>query len=143
VASRNNWLSTLIIILQVLLATLLLMRVLPLNVPHLFFNPISFAIVGDCFLIVILLVLNVRSETELQMKHCVRLLALASTTVCGIFFLAYMLLLLVGYNYKYHRFAPGIVQRSDFTATSLLGIGFLCSGILYRVLARKVKPISP
>jgi hypothetical protein len=113
-----------------------------LNVPRPLFGPISFAIVGDCFLIVILLVPSVRSATEPQMKHFSRLLALASTTVCGIFFLAYILLLLVGYNYKYHRFAPGIVQRSDLAAAILLGIGFLCSGILYRALARKVKPIS-
>lgn len=72
-----------------------------------------------------------------QRKCFLRLLALASTTVCGIFFLSHLLNLLFGYNYAHHRFAPGPVGPRDFTETLLLGVGLLCSGILYRVLPRK------
>jgi hypothetical protein len=75
-------------------------------------------------------------------KYSLRLLALASTTVCGIFFLGHVLGLLAAYNYRHHRFAPALVKPSDFTNTILLGIAFLCSGILYRVLARNIRPIS-
>jgi hypothetical protein len=75
-------------------------------------------------------------------KYSLRLLALASATVCGIFFLGHVLLLLAAYNYSHHRFAPALVKPSDFSDTILLGVGFLCSGILYRVVARSMRPIS-
>jgi hypothetical protein len=81
-------------------------------------------------------------EQNLSVKYSLRLLALASTTVCAIFLLGHVLKLFFGYNYKYHRFAPGLVKPSDFIATGLLGVGFLCSVILYRKLARNPESAS-
>jgi hypothetical protein len=76
------------------------------------------------------------------MKYFCRLLALVSSTLCGIFFLGKLIDLLFAYNYTHHRFAPALVRRSDFTNTLLLGAGFLCSVILYRFLVRSMEPIS-
>jgi len=70
------------------------------------------------------------------MRYSLRLLSLASTTVCALFLFDHVLNLFFGYNYKYHRFAPALVKPSDFIVTGLLGVGFLCSAILYRKLAR-------
>jgi hypothetical protein len=77
-----------------------------------------------------------------QMKNSLRLLTLVSSTLCGIFFLGNLINLLFAYNYTHHRFALALVRRSDFTNTLLLGAGFLCSVILYRILVRSMEPIS-
>lgn len=61
-----------------------------------------------------------------------RLLALISVTVCGTFFFDKIITLLLAYNYAHHRFAPALVKTSDIIETILLGIGLLCSVILYR-----------
>jgi hypothetical protein len=70
------------------------------------------------------------------MKYSLQLLALASSTLCGLFFLGKIFKLLLAYNFAYHRFAPALVNPNDFTVTLLLSIGFLCSAILYRIVAR-------
>ena len=77
-----------------------------------------------------------------QTKYPLRLLALASTTVCGIFFLGKVINLLFAYNYTHHRFAPALAKTSDFIEAVLLGIGFLCSMFLYRIVARNMGPTS-
>ena len=61
------------------------------------------------------------------MKLSLRLFAVASATFCGVYFLGGLIKLLVGYNYTYHRFAPGLVRRNDFIYTALLGVGFFAS----------------
>jgi hypothetical protein len=66
-------------------------------------------------------------------------LALGSSTGCAIFLLYNVLKLIFGYNYKYHRFAPGLVSPRDFLNTALLAVGFLCSAVLYRTLARSTE----
>jgi len=76
------------------------------------------------------------------MKLALRLLALIVTTVCGIAFLMDIATLLLNYNYKHHRFLPFIVEHGYITDTIWLGIGFVCSGILYLHLVRKMRPIS-
>jgi hypothetical protein len=76
------------------------------------------------------------------MKYSLRLLALASTTVCGVFFLGNVINLLFAYNYTHHRFAPALAKTGDFTETILLGAGFLCSVIpLYRMAVRNMGPV--
>jgi hypothetical protein len=80
-----------------------------LNVPHPSFDLISFAIVADCFLICVLLVLDLRSRAEPQAKNVLRLLTLCAATVSGFFFLGNVLSLLLAYNYHHHhRLAPGL-----------------------------------
>jgi ABC-type transport system involved in multi-copper enzyme maturation permease subunit len=69
-------------------------------------------------------------------KYFLRLLALASTTFCGIFFLGSALVLAWVYNYGARRFPPFITWQ-DFGETILVGLGFLCSAIAYGVLVRK------
>jgi hypothetical protein len=81
-------------------------------------------------------------ERNRKVKYFLRLLALASTTACAIFLLGHVLTLLFGYNYKYHRFAPGLVKPRDFLDTGLLAVGFLCSAILYRKLAPSAESVS-
>ena len=76
------------------------------------------------------------------MKYSFRLLALVSSTLCGMFFLGNLVNLLFAFNYTHRRFAPALVRRSDFTNTLLLGAGFLCSVILYRILAHRMESIS-
>jgi hypothetical protein len=73
------------------------------------------------------------------LKYSLRLLALGSSTGCAIFLLYNVLKLIFGYNYKYHRFAPGLVSPRDFLNTALLAVGFLCSAVLYRTLARSTE----
>ena len=85
------------IIPLVLLAGLILLRLLPLNIPHPFFDLIAFAIVADCFLICVLLVPDVRSWPEPQVKNVFRLLTLCAATVSGFFFLGHVLSLLLAY----------------------------------------------
>jgi hypothetical protein len=77
-----------IIIPLVLLAGLILLRLSPLNIPHPLFDLISFAITADCFLICVLLVLDVQNRAEPQVKNVFRLLTLCAATVFGFFFLA-------------------------------------------------------
>lgn len=76
------------------------------------------------------------------MKYSVRLMALACATLCGVYFLSHTLHLVFAYNYAHHRFAPALIKPGDFTETILLGLGFLCSSILYRTLAHSVRPAS-
>lgn len=131
-----------IIILQVLLAGLILVRLLPLGIPPLLSRLISFLIVGDCFFVCSLLVLHVRRrQREPQVKYLYRLLALCTATVCGFFFLGHVISLLWAYNYTHHRFAPALVEPHEFANTTLLGLGFLASVILYRVAVRG-RPMS-
>jgi hypothetical protein len=75
-----------------------------------------------------------------KMKWALRLLALASTTVCGIAFLFFAIGLLLNYNYEYHRFLPFVVEEGYITDTIWLGFGLLCSLILYIFLVRKMRP---
>jgi hypothetical protein len=128
------------IIPLVLLAGLILLRLLPLNIPHPFFDLISFAIVADCFLICVLLVLDVRSRAEPQVKNVFRLLTLCAATVSGFFFLGHVLSLLLAYNYHHHRFAPGLISPHEFADALLLGVGFLLSAFVYRMAARSRNP---
>ena len=128
------------IIPLVLLAGLILLRLLPLNIPHPFFDLISFAIVADCFLICVLLVQDVRSMAEPQAKNVLLLLTLCAATVSGFFFLGHALSLLLAYNYHHHRFAPGLLRPHEFTDTLLLGVGFLLSAFVYRMAARTRNP---
>jgi len=74
------------------------------------------------------------------MKWTVRILALVGTTVCGIAFLIDVVTLLLNYNYEHHRFPPYIVRY--ISCTIWAGLGFLCSGIVYLYLVRKMRPIS-
>jgi UDP-N-acetylmuramyl pentapeptide phosphotransferase/UDP-N-acetylglucosamine-1-phosphate transferase len=74
------------------------------------------------------------------MKWTLRLLALASTTVCGIFFLTFICLLPRNYNFEHHRFLPGVTK--DFPIVIGVGLGFLCSGILYLYLVRNMRQNS-
>ena len=76
------------------------------------------------------------------MKYSLRLLALISATLCGLFFLDKTINLLFDYNYTYHRFAPALAKPSAFNEITLLGFGFLCSVILYRIVVRSMEPIS-
>jgi hypothetical protein len=75
-------------------------------------------------------------------KYSLRVLALVSTTLCGLFFLGEVIKLLSAYNYTHHRFAPALVKPTDFTDTVLLGTGFLCSVILYRIVVRSMERTS-
>jgi hypothetical protein len=68
--------------------------------------------------------------------YFLRLLALASTTFWGIYFLGSVFVLASVYNYTARRFPP-IITWQDFGGTILIGLCFLCSGIAYGVLARK------
>ena len=74
------------------------------------------------------------------MKWTLRLSALASTTVCGIFFLAFVCLLPRNYNFEHHRFLPSAAK--DFPIVIAVGLGFLCSGILYLYLVRNMRSNS-
>jgi hypothetical protein len=74
------------------------------------------------------------------MKWTVRILALVGTTVSGIALLIDVVTLLLNYNYAHHRFPPYIVNYISFTIWA--GLGFLCSGIVYLYLVRKMRPIS-
>jgi hypothetical protein len=65
-----------------------------------------------------------------------RLLALASSTFFGVFFLASVFALASVYNHTERHF-PLFVTWKDFVETIVAGFCFLCSGLLYRVLARK------
>jgi hypothetical protein len=78
----------------------------------------------------------------LVMKYSLRLLALVSSTLCGLFFLDKIINLLFDYNYTHHRFAPALVKPSDLTDTLLLGAGFLCSVILYRIFGRNLARVT-
>jgi hypothetical protein len=68
--------------------------------------------------------------------YFLRLLALASTTFCGVFFLASVFVLASVYNHTPRHF-PLFITWQDFAETILAGLCFLCSGIAYGVLARK------
>jgi hypothetical protein len=74
------------------------------------------------------------------MKWTLRLLALASTTVCGIAFLMDIATLLLNYNYEHHRFPPYVVPYTYYTIW--FGLGFLCSGIVYLYVVRKMRKNS-
>ena len=74
------------------------------------------------------------------MKWTLRLLALASATVCGITFLIEIVTLLLTYNYKHHRFPPYVM--SDISYAKWFGLGLLGSGILYLYLVRNMRQIQ-
>jgi len=74
------------------------------------------------------------------MKWFLRVLALASTTVCGIFVLTFVCLLPRNYNWKHHRFPPYITE--DLHTVIWVAFVFLCSGVLYLYLVRKMRPNS-
>jgi hypothetical protein len=48
----------------------------------------------------------------------------------------------LNYNYEHHRFLPFVVEEGYITDTMWLGLGFLCSVILYLSLVRKMRPHS-
>jgi hypothetical protein len=70
--------------------------------------------------------------------YFLRLLALVSTTVFGIWFLAQACILAYIYFQKGGHFPP-YIARDDFIETALHGIAFVCSGILYAIFAHKGK----
>jgi hypothetical protein len=72
------------------------------------------------------------------MKWLLRLLALASSTVCGIFLLTFICLLPRNYNYEHRLFLPFI--KEEIPTVICIGLGFLCSGTLYLYLVRKMRP---
>jgi hypothetical protein len=74
------------------------------------------------------------------MKWTLRLLALASTTVCGMFVLTFVCLLPRNYNFEHHRFLPFVTKYFPIVIGAC--VGFLCSGILYLYLVRKMRPNS-
>jgi hypothetical protein len=74
------------------------------------------------------------------MKWTLRLLALASTAVCGMVVLTFVCLLPRNYNFEHHRFLPFVTKY--FPIMIGVGVGFLCSGILYLYLVRKMRPNS-
>ena len=71
-----------------------------------------------------------------------RLLALVSTTVFGIWFLAQACILAYIYFQKGGHFPP-YVTREDFAESALHGIAFVCSGILYAIFVHKGKAAPP
>jgi hypothetical protein len=71
------------------------------------------------------------------MNWILRLLALASTTVCAIAFLIETVTLLLNYNYQHHRFPPFVVR--DISYAISFGLGLVCSGIVYLYLVRKMR----
>jgi hypothetical protein len=81
------------------------------------------------------------SQVPSKGAYFLRLLALASTTLCGILFLASVFVLAAAYNHTERHF-PLFITRQDFAKTILAGICFLCSGIVYVILARKTKSKS-
>ena len=68
--------------------------------------------------------------------YFLRLLALASTTLCGVFFLASVFVLAYVYNSTPRHF-PLFITWRDFAETILAGLCFLCSVIAYGILVRK------
>jgi len=76
------------------------------------------------------------------MKWALRIFALVITTLCGIAFLFFVFGLFWNYNYEHHRFLPFVVEEGYITDTIWLGLGFLCSVILYLSLVRKMRPHS-
>jgi hypothetical protein len=75
------------------------------------------------------------------MKHALRLLALASTTLCTIFFLGNAWMLVEVYNYSSHRFPP-FIKPGHIALEIVLGVGALGSGILYRLIVRNMRQNS-
>jgi hypothetical protein len=76
------------------------------------------------------------------MKWALRIFTLVTATVCGIAFLGHICLLPLSYNFAHHRFYPGVFENGYLTDTLWLGLGFLCSGILYLYLVRCMRPVS-
>jgi hypothetical protein len=73
------------------------------------------------------------------MKWALRILALAIATLCGVAFLFFVFGPFLNYNYEHHRFLPFVVEEGYITDTVWLGLGFLCSVILYFSLVRKMR----
>jgi hypothetical protein len=76
------------------------------------------------------------------MKWALRIIALVITTLCGIAFLFFVFGLFLNYNYEHHRFLPFVVEEGYISDTIWLGLGFLCSVILYLSRVRKMRPHS-
>ena len=76
------------------------------------------------------------------MKWALRIFALVTATVCGIAFLAFIVGLLLNYNYEHHRFLPFVVEEGYISHTIWLGFGLLCSVILYLSVVRNMRPHS-
>jgi hypothetical protein len=74
------------------------------------------------------------------MKWTLRLLALASTTFCGIGFLIEASALFLNYNYEHHRFPLGMGYHIFWA--KWFGLGFLCSAPAYMYLVQKMRRIS-
>jgi len=72
-------------------------------------------------------------------RYFFRLLALSGTTIFGIWFLGEACTLTYIYVQRGGHF-PRLVTTQDFIETALHGLAFICSGFLYAILARKVKP---
>jgi vacuolar-type H+-ATPase subunit I/STV1 len=64
--------------------------------------------------------------------YSARLLALVATTIAGFFFLGWFGLLM----WQWHEM-PGIITREDVIVTAVLGVVFVCLGVLYAFLARR------
>jgi uncharacterized membrane protein HdeD (DUF308 family) len=79
-----------------------------------------------------------QSQASTKGRYFLRLLALASTTICGVYFLASVFVLVAAYNHTERHF-PLFITKKDFAQTIVVGVGFVCSGIVYIVLARKTK----
>lgn len=76
------------------------------------------------------------AQASTKAMYFARLLALASTTFFGVFFLANAFALASVYNHTERHF-PLFITWKDFAETIVSGCCFLCSGILYRALAQK------
>jgi hypothetical protein len=83
-------------------------------------------------------VLPAAGKKAASRRYFFRLLALASTAVFGIWFLAQACILAYLYFQRDGHF-PLFITRQDFMETALLGLGFVFSGILYSLLARETK----
>jgi hypothetical protein len=82
------------------------------------------------------------SKKTASRRYFVRLLALASTTVFGIWFLAQACILAYIYFQKGGHF-PLYITREDFIETALHGLAFVGSGILYAIFVHKGKAAPP
>ena len=75
------------------------------------------------------------------MKYALRVLELATATICTILFLGNAWMLIEVYNYTSHRFPP-FIKPSDIAPVIVLGFGAFGSGILYRLIVRSMRPKS-
>jgi len=75
-----------------------------------------------------------------KLRFIFRILALAAATCCGVFFLiSFFVLAWIYLRHSPHQF-PLFITTRNFVETAVFGVGFLCFGIGYLILARKPNP---